>query len=251
VPYREKKVYTGKEDRYLEVEFFPISLQERKQKRKKKIKESLPKQKNLNDKNARKHLIRLLNNNFTDRDLVIHLTYRDEHLPGSEKEARRDVTNFLRRVKHYRKKNGLPELKYIAVIEYRDQEEGKKALRIHHHIVLNDMDRDVIENLWGRGRANADRLKADEFGYEALGRYITKDPRGSKRWTQSKNLKPPTVKVNDFRFSKRKIEEISKAPDDRYLFEKLYPGYIFSKCDVQVNDIVGGTYMYLKMRKLE
>lgn len=251
MPHREKKIYTGVGDKYLEVEYFPITLQERKQKRKKKIKESLPKQKNLNDKNARKHLIRLLNNNFTDKDLVLHLTYKDENLPKDEKEARRDVTNFLRRVKHYRKKNGLGELKYIAVVEYRDQEEGKKAIRIHHHIVINDMDRDIVESLWGKGRANADRLKADEFGYEALGRYITKDPKGSKRWTQSKNLKTPTVKVNDFRFSKRKIEEMAKYPDDRAMFEKLYPGYIFTKCDVQVNDIVGGTYMYLKMRKLK
>lgn len=251
MPYREKRFYTGEGGKYLEVDYYPISLQERNKKRKQKIKESLPKQKNLNDKNARRNLTRLLNNNFTDRDLVLHLTYKDGYLPKSEKEARRDVTNFLRRVKHYRKKQDLPELKYIAVVEYRDQEEGKKPVRLHHHIVLSDMDRDVIENLWGKGRANADRLKADEFGYEALGKYITKDPKGSKRWTQSKNLKTPTVKVNDFRFSKRKIEEMSKYPDDKFLFEKLYPGYIFTKCDVQVNDIVGGTYMYLKMRKLE
>lgn len=31
-----------------------------------------------------------------------------------------------------------------------------------------------------KGRANADRLQADEFGYEALARYISKDPQGKK-----------------------------------------------------------------------
>ena len=248
MPYREKKIYSGK---ILEVEVYPITFQDRKQKRKKKEKESLPKQKNLNDKNAKKHLIRLLNNNFNDNDLAVHLTYSDSNLPATEKEARDDVTNFLRRVNYYRKKNNLSDLKYIAVIEYKGQEENKKAIRIHHHIVINDMDRDVVERLWKKGRANADRLKADEFGYEALGRYITKDPKGNKRWTQSKNLKQPVVKINDFKLSKRKAEEMAKNPEDRAFFEKMYPGYILTECKSTVNDVVGCTYVNIKMRKLE
>lgn len=248
MPYREKKIYSGK---MLEVEIYPITLQERKQKRKKKEKESLPKQKNLNDKNARKHLIRLLNRNFTDKDIAVHLTYTDKELPQTEEEARRDVGNYLRRIKHYRKKNGLEELKYIAVIEYKDQEENKKAVRIHHHIIMSGMDRDIAESLWKKGRANADRLKEDEFGYEALGRYISKDPKGSKRWTQSKNLKQPVIKVNDFKYTRRKVDLVARAPEDRELFEKLYPGYIFNNCKVTVNDIYGSTHLNIKMRKLE
>lgn len=244
--YREKKVYSGK---MLEVEIYPISLLEKKQPRRKKEKLSPPKQKNLNEKNAKKHLIRLINTNFTDEDLAVHLTYDNKNYPRSEEEARKDMANFIRRIKYYRKKNGLPELKYIAVIEYRESERGKQ-IRLHHHAIMNDMDRDVVEELWGKGRANADRLKADEYGYEGLARYISKDPKGSKRWTQSKNLKQPTVKVNDHKYSKRKIEQISNSPEDRQLFEKLYPGYILNDCEVQVNDINAGTYIYIKMRKL-
>lgn len=247
MPYREKKIYSGK---MLEVEIYPISLQDRKQKRKKKEKESAPKQKNLNDKNAKKHLIRLLNTNFTDEDLAVHLTYTEKNLPKSEEEARRDVANYLRRVKHYRKKNGLEPLKYIAVIEYKDQKESKRGVRIHHHIVMNGMDRDAAEQLWGKGRANADRLKADEWGYESLGRYITKDPKGNKRWTQSKNLKQPMVKVNDYKFNRKKTEDIVKSPEDGEMFEKLYPGYILNNCKTVINDITGDTYIYIKMRKL-
>nr|WP_275297887.1 hypothetical protein [Clostridium sp. YIM B02551] len=234
----------------LEVEIYPISFKERKQKRKKKEKESKPKQKNLNDKNAKKHLIRLLNTNFTDRDLAVHLTYTDDTLPQSEEEARKDVSNFLRRLKHYRKKNGLTDLKYIAVIEFRESEDKDKKIRLHHHIVINDMDRDKVEGLWGKGRANADRLKSDEFGYEALARYITKDPKGSKRWTQSKNLKQPVIKVNDFKFSKRKAEDMARCPEDRATFENLYPGYILSDCKATINDITAGSYLYIKLRKL-
>lgn len=248
MPYREKKIYSGK---ILEIDIYPISFQERKQSRKKKEKESLPKQKNLNDKNARKHLIRLINTNFTDRDLVVHLTYDDMNLPKEEKDAKRDVDNFLRRVKHYRRKNNLEELKYVAVIEYREQEEGKKKVRMHHHVIINDMDRDKVEELWGKGRANADRLKEDEYGYEALARYITKDPKGKKRWKQSRNLKQPTIKVNDFKISKRKAEDMARNPEDRAFYEKLYPGYIFTECKGTVNDILGCTYVNIKMRKRE
>ena len=38
-------------------------------------------QKNLNDKNARKYVERLINENFSDRDIWMTLTYDDEHLP--------------------------------------------------------------------------------------------------------------------------------------------------------------------------
>lgn len=248
MPYREKKIYSGK---ILEVEIFPISENEKKMSRAKKEKVTTPKQKNLNDKNAKKHLIRLLNTNFTDEDLVVHLTYKNSTLPQNEEEARRDITNYLRRIKHYRKKNNLPPLKYIAVIEYKESAGKKKGVRIHHHIVINKMDRDIAEQLWGKGRANADRLQGDEFGYEGLARYITKDPQGSKRWTQSKNLKQPTVRVNDCKYTRRKTEKIASCPDDKMLFEKLYPGYIFTKCQVEQNDISAGNYIYIKMRKVD
>ena len=38
-------------------------------------------QKNLNDKNARKYVERLINENFSDRDIWMTLTYDDAHLP--------------------------------------------------------------------------------------------------------------------------------------------------------------------------
>lgn len=247
MPYREKKIYSGN---FLEVEIYPISFQERKQKRKKKQKESLKKQKNLNDKNAKKHLIRLLNTNFTNKDLSVTLTYDNKNLPGSLEEAKKDVVNYLRRIKHYLKKNNLPELKYIAVIEYKDKGKNNRAVRMHHHIIMSgDIDRDRVEELWKKGRANADRLKNDEFGYEGLARYITKDPKGNKRWTQSKNLKQPIVKVNDFKFSKRKVNELAKNQGSREEFESLYKGYVYRDYKVDVNEVTAGTYLYIKMQK--
>ena len=247
MPYREKRIYSGK---YLEVEIYSISKKERNKKRKRKQKESLTKQKNLNDKNAKKHLIRLVNANFTDNDLAVHLTYDNKNLPSSEDEARKDVANYLRRIKGYRKRKGYPELKYIAVVEYKDQEVGK-SIRLHHHIIMNgEVDRDTVEGMWKKGRANADRLKADEFGYEALARYITKDPKGKKRWSQSKNLKQPVIKINDYKYSRRKVYELFKEKGNAREFENLYPGYIYTNSETPINDITG-TAVYIKMRKLE
>ncbi|MPM82883.1 hypothetical protein SDC9_129945 [bioreactor metagenome] len=121
---------------------------------------------------------------------------------------------------------------------------------MHHHVVMSGMDRDLAEKLWGKGWANADRLQADEFGYEALANYMAKDPKGNRRWIQSKNLIIPVPSINDFKFSKRKVVEMSKVPEDRELFERLYPGYIFTSCKVEVNKINASVSLYIKMRKI-
>ena len=245
MPYREKKIYSGD---ILEIEIYPISKIERKQKRKIKEKESKKKQKNLNDKNAKKQLIRLLNTNFTKKDLHVTLTYTKDNLPKSLDEAKKDVTNFIRRLNYYIKKNGLGELKYIAVIEYKEQKEGKKEIRMHHHLVINGIvDRDEIEGIWKKGRANADRLKPDEFGLEGLARYVSKDPQGNKRWIPSRNLKQPTIKVNDYKYSGRKVYEIARG--DRDILVNNYTDYLLNDYKVEINDITAGIHINIKMRK--
>lgn len=247
MPYREKRILSG---RYLEVDLYPVTLIDIKKSRKEKCKLSKPKQQNLNEKNAKKHLIRLMNANFTEKDLAVHPTYDPEHVPKDEAQARKDIANYIRRLKAYRTRKGLPELKYIAVIECRDPAEGRPSIRIHHHIIMSgDMDRDDIEQIWGRGRCNADRLQPDEQGFAALAYYITKDPKGSKRWCQSKGLKQPEVAVNDHKWSRRKIEQLSQIPEDREHFERLYPGYTFTRCQVSANGITGGLYVRIQMRK--
>ena len=242
--YRVKEYFCGN---YLELEIFPVTKQQMKQSRKDKKKETIPKQKNLNDKNARKYLRRKVHLNFTNKDIAMHLTYKSEHLPQTEEEARKDVRNFLRRVNYHRKKIELPALKYIAVIEF---EEGKTQL--HHHIIMSGgVDRDTLEEIWGKGRANADRLKSDELGYEALVNYIIKDPKGKKRWISSKNLKNPEPNVSDYKYGKRRVEEIAKNPDDTAIFEKNYPRYLLTTCKVQVNDYTAGIHLEIKLRKLK
>lgn len=246
--FREKRIYSGK---YLEVEIYHITNKERNKKRSKKIKESRKEQKNLNDKNAKKHLTRLINTNFTERDLFLSCTYSDDNLPATEEEAKKDINNFIRRLRNYRKKNNLPDMKYVAVIESPKVGRNGKVGRIHHHLVIDGaIDRDTVEKLWKKGRCNADRLQPSEDGYTALARYITKDPKGKKRWMQSKNLKQPIVKINDYKYSRTKVYNLFRNIDDSRSFEKLYPGYIFTSASAPVYDITG-TQIYIKMRKLE
>lgn len=91
-------------------------------------------QKNLNDKNARKYVERLINENFSDRDIWMTLTYDDEHLPpdGDVDAAIKNVQKYIRRINYQRKKRGLPNAKYVYVTAYNPDAE----IRWHHHIVI-------------------------------------------------------------------------------------------------------------------
>lgn len=246
---REKRFLCGK---YLEVEIYPISKYEQNKSRSKKKNESRKEQKNLNDKNAKKNLRRRIHANFDNKDLIVSLSYDVANLPNSEEDAIRDRNNYIRRIKNFRKRNGLGELKYIAVLEYREATDDKRTkTRIHHHIIISGMDRDKVEELWGKGISNTSRMQANELGFEELANYLLKDPRGKKRWSQSKNIVIPVPDINDYKYSNKKLYELSRSQGEREVFEKLYPGFGYSGHEVVVNDIDGGIYVYVKMRRFE
>ena len=144
---REKKISCGK---YTEIDIIPrteTAEQASRGKRGKRRKAKKPKQTDLNDKNARKYVERLINENFTDRDLWLTFTYDNEHLPpdGDIDAAIKNVQKFIRRVNYQRKKRGLPNARYVYVTAYNPTEE----IRWHHHIVMDgDMDMDVVEGCW-------------------------------------------------------------------------------------------------------
>lgn len=204
-----------------------------------------------NEKNARKRLIRRINANFTAEDIELTLTYAGDHVPDLP-EARRDMANYIRRVKRWRKAHGLPELKYVAVIEYQGEDGAPK--RVHHHVIMSGMDRDEAERLWGKGRANSARLQPDERGLEGLARYITKSlPRfkSEKRWVCSKNLVEPTVTVADTKISRRKAARLAHDAEayGKDLFEHLYPGYTYTDIEIKYSPYVAGVYIYTRMRR--
>lgn len=242
--FRIKTIQSGE---MLESEIYPI-FKTKPQCRAKKTKSSRKSQKNLNDKNTKKRVIRLINANFTDDHTWATFTYDDDHLPADIDRAKRDMTNYLNRLKRQCKRRGLPELKYIYVTEYREGEDFK---RVHHHIVLNVSDRDLIESTWnGCGRTQARRLQSDDFGYEGLARYITKDVHETKRYSVSRNLKKPIVRTSDSKMTKRRAEKIARNKIDApELFERIYPRHQFKDITVKHSDIISGAFIYVRMKR--
>lgn len=244
--YREKIYVCGN---YLEAEYFPILESEAKKARSKKMKETTKKMKNLNDKNRVNNTIRLANTNFTDNDLFVTLSYTEETLPKNLEEAKKKLSNFLKRLRRRLKKEGLPQLKYIATIQY-----GKKTGKIHHHLIMNgDLSRDVVEELWKKsekGRCNTQKLQFDEFGIEGLVRYMLRGAVGYKKVTRSKNLIQPKPIINDFKYSKRKIYDLANSQGGVEL-EKEFKGYKVTKFDSVVNQVLDVAYISVKMKRIE
>lgn len=242
--YREKIYECGD---YMESHIYPVYRKAGV--RRKKAKPSRECQKRLNQIHAENNCIMAVHTNFTYRDMRLDLTYDKYHLPSSDEEAAREVVNFLRRVKYYRKKRGLTELKYIYVTE-----KGKRNGRYHHHLIISGgLSPQEMISLWGRGYVRTDALQFNENGVADLVRYILKRAVESKkrRWIPSKNLKCPQVKECDGRISARQIRELAKDTQNNREYEKYYNGYYFSGADVVFNDTNGGTYIYARFYKKE
>ncbi|MBY7025187.1 hypothetical protein FDB30_03660 [Clostridium botulinum] len=216
------------------------------------IGESSESQRRLNDKNAKKKIVRLVNTNFNKDDLMVTLTYADNHLP-KEDEAKRDIENYIRRLKRRRKKEGLPELKYLYVIEYVNDPSVSKKIRVHHHIIINKMDRDIAESVWKKGRTDSMRLQPDDFGLTGIAKYVAKGLLQGRRWSYSKNLKKPIITKNRTTLTKRRVEKIAKRPDEyQEFFESVYKGkYEYKDCETLYSDRANGFYLYARMKKRE
>ncbi len=241
--YRVKTIRSGK---MLEYECYPLwKISAR---RNKKINLSSDAQNALNEKNKIKKVIRLINHNFTDKDTWATFTYDDEHLPSSVEEAKKFMGNYIKRLRRKIKKLGLKELKYIYVTEY-----DPEKTRIHHHMIVNVSDRDMLEKMWKGGkRTHARRLQEDDNAYEGLARYITKDPRGKKSYTPSRNLKKPIETVSDFKMTKKKASVIASNENlAKEKFEKMSKNYKLVDVKVYVSDFISGAYIYAKLKRKE
>lgn len=249
IRYRAKTIKSGQ---VLECEVYPIWDTRASISRARKIRESRDAQKRLNEKNAVKNLIRLVNTNFTDKDIWGTFTYETAKLPKQVEDAQKEMAKFIRRLKYYAEKHNITEpLKYVYVTEFELNEEKGKH-RVHHHFVTNFPDRDVMESLWRNGaRKQTRRLQADDSGYEGMVRYIMKDPRGTKRYVTSKNLAKPTITIADYKFTRKKVNKIVQGDLSPYnVFEDMYNDKyklvdVFSK----TSEYVSGAYIYAKMIK--
>lgn len=215
-----------------------------------KKRESKASQKKLNDKNARRYLIRLVNINFGKGDIWATFGWDDGHLPQDIEAAKKDIKNFIARINYRRRKAGKGNIKYIYILAY-----GDKKTRPHFHIIMTGggVDRDELEEQWTKcERKNTRRIKPDDdFLITGIATYISQNPHGTKRWCPSKNLQKPDAPTRSYRkFSRPKVNgmvrDYEKLKDQ---MEKAYPGYTFLDAEVKHNDKVAAFYIYARMIK--
>lgn len=254
---REKRIKSGK---ILEVQLYPVTDNGRSRDFKHRLTSEA--QKRINHKNKIKKLQRLMETNFKENeDYYLTLTYRDDEAPRDYAAVHRNVKNYFDRLRRIRVKAGLPELKYIYVIECT----GGKRSHLHWniHIIINGgIDRLTIKKLWKYGDYNkVEELVMNENGFEALAKYFTKEynnellPKNRKLYNPSRNLIKPTETINDNPHIARTCSGIARIAKERVndfeYWERKYKGYRFITCEPKYNEFNGWWYIYVRMCKIE
>ncbi|WP_143316880.1 hypothetical protein [Clostridium sp. HBUAS56017] len=186
MPYIESICKAGKT---IEIERYYTSIFKKKGiKRADKVKPTREEQKKINYKQAEKKLRWKINENFQGGDFHLVLGYEKDKRPGTKEEMRKDANKFLRSLRNEFKKQG-KELKYIHVMEI-----GSKGA-MHHHLVINKIDLEIIRKCWTKGRPQIFPLD-DSGQYRDLASYLIKQTSTTKemqnkRWNCSKNLVMP------------------------------------------------------------
>ena len=263
--YALKEIRAGTQ---LELEIYPEfrKMSEVPPEGRKKKKDNSKAQRDLNDRNARKHLERLVNTNFKEGDLWITLTYDEEHLPADMDEALRNMQRFIKRVNYQRKKRGLPPAKYIYVTEHSEENE----IRWHHHIIMDGMmDRDTVEACWKiRSRNQVRKIVPDDDGLTGMAKYITKDgykrKKNERRWNASKNLEQPEIRITHNKRPKGGPEGRRTAPrrirtyvnrmlrdagEIETICREWYPEYNFGDAQIFYNQFNQQYYIRARMKK--
>lgn len=196
-------------------------------------------QKNLNNKNAAKYFRRKLNVNFSKGDLYLTLNYERKNRPDSYEEAKKHVKRYIDKLNYeYMKlqlhkegkkltgkidKKRYKKIKYMYVIEISNNGKGKYHV---HMVISSELSMDLVEKCWKYGRRNNIRkIEPDEKHLTDLANYLSKDPKGKKRWGCSKGLKEPKITTAK-KVSKKRIYEMEKDHLKIIeIMEKLNPSY--------------------------
>ena len=249
--YRTRTIKAGTR---LEAEVHPIfGRSQEREARKANMNLTRERQQQLNIRRAKRRLVLLMENNFSlyDDDAVT-LTYAEE---PDLKRCRKDVRNFLLRVKRLREKRGMTELKYIYAIGL------DKDKRLHVHLVMTGgIGRKELVKLWGKGIVNSYLLQSYGKGLQGMANYLYRQNEKAKdngeriyfhMWSGSRNLKKPKEHASDCKISNRKVKMIATnfRAMAAEIMERIYPGYHLEDCKVFYSDMVDGVYIRCVMRK--
>lgn len=258
-------IKTIKSGDLVESEIYPWYGSKKDIPRKKDRKDQRETQNNLNHKNTQKHVIRLMSCNFTKEDYIVTLTWEDKYYPTYER-AKKDFDNWLAKVKRWRDKRGLPPPKYIYALEYLEEGETTKKVRMNIHVIISGTGRenkaeqyeyrDMLETKWTRGpRCETRKVVPDDYGLTGFAKYITKgcqdERKHARKWNGSQNLTKPTITKNHTKITRKKAENMFRDNDFlREVLETTYKNkYKFLDCEANVNEYVSGIYFYARMCK--
>lgn len=278
---KEKITKAGK---LLNTDFYPCFDNGRKMPTQPKVKGTTEAQKKYNENKAQKESVYLINENFDENDYIATYTYNPEFAPQSKEEAQRDWNNAHKRILRKRARElkkvekqlatlpnteELAELrkklefkryklsapfKYMYVIEKVTYQRGpfKGRDNWHFHIFMTGgLERSEVEAIWKKGvRSNVNQFQPDRFGPEAMAKYMTKDPQGTKRFVCSRNMsrtyKQP--KIKNARFSAGHLAKLAQERcDDADYWEKKYKGYRFLRAFPRFNEYNGHWYLTVVM----
>lgn len=243
--YKEKLIFAG--DMIFGVVYPTFSNGKKYGKnRRRKFRETSEIQKKNNDRRAANVLTWYIHENFGKEDYVISPTFKNSTRPQTEEEFKREIRNYIDRVKRLYKKAGV-EFRAIIITEY--GESGKPHL---HIFMPGGVSRDDIEKAWGedRGRCNSKRLQFDECGIVDLSEYLSKETRKryKRRFTTTRNIRKPQERTNVNYYSRKQCVDIMESANPHEFFAKKYPGYWLSESPhVEKNNINGGYYMTFVM----
>lgn len=278
---REKRTKSGP---LLEIDYYPVFSPSGKAVPKKK---PPPEKKELyNARESVKRLVRLVNANFDTQDYLMGITYAAEAAPQSEEEARKDIGNYFRRIRTKRASElkkvekqlrtlppdgSLKDLRRELMAKRRRLRRPMKTAysleRItyqrgpyrgranwHSHLfITGGLDQRTMERIWKKGiQVSCDYFQPDRFGPEAAARYMSKCPKGKKKFSCSKNMKKPDVSQKDGRISAATVEKMAtKLMDDARYWQNKAPGYKLLRTYPRYDEYNGYWYMTVVMYKTD
>lgn len=223
-------------------------------------------QKKLDARKAEERLIQIINANFGAGDHLVTCTYASGKEPGDLTQAKRDMANYIARIKRAYRKAGLPEPRYVYVTEVTTS--NRWGVRHHHHMVLQGgLPRGTVEALWTKkhGICNTKSAQRQKEGLTGWAKYIAKQVCSEAkadlfatrhRWGASKGLTVPQPTTADKKISRRRVEkiaqEVSRDPETAKLhLAACYPGYEVLEMTVKTSEWVRGAYIYATLCRKE
>ena len=212
-------------------------------------------QERVNINRRKREVQRIVNINFDGDGIMLELDYAQEHYTDDMAEARRDMQNYIRRIKRLYKKADAT-LKYIYTTE-----RGEESGRVHHHmIVTGGVDKEALLAAWKKSkRCFAKKLEFSENGYADLAAYYAKRHEAFERcFTCSQNIERPeplpeedkTARRISRVFTKKVCADFYEHNFTRAEVAALFPG--FKVCDgwtCTYNPYDHTYYMHMRLLK--